>query len=72
MLNNFQGESGREIPEEIVYNNGLHEAAHALFYAVHSQQGLMCIDQSCFSQNFKGARIPRVLELAMAGTSDED
>ena len=57
-LNNYQAESGREMPEEIVYNNGLHEAAHALFHAVHSNQGLMCINPSCFNRNLKEQGFP--------------
>lgn len=53
MLRNRNWTVGRELPEEIVYSNGLHEAAHALFFAVHSEQGLMCIQRSCFRENLE-------------------
>lgn len=44
-LNNYEQSQGLAMPEEIICNNGLHEAAHALFHAVHSEQGgLMCND----------------------------
>ncbi len=49
-LRNFESVSQREMPAEIVCNNGLHEALHSLFYAVHSNQGLMCIEETCFDQ----------------------
>lgn len=49
-LSNANLTTGLDIPEEIVCNNGLHESAHALFYAVHSERGLMCIEPSCFGR----------------------
>ena len=35
-------------PAQILYENGLHEAMHALYDARHSTVGLMCIAPSCY------------------------
>ncbi len=53
MLSHRNEETGQEMPEEIIYSNGLHEAVHALFFAVHSEQGLMCIQPSCLRENLQ-------------------
>ena len=58
-LSDREANTQRESPPEIVHNNGLHEAAHALFYAVHSTQGLMCISEDCFGVSL---REPGVLQ----------
>ena len=52
-LNDRDPQTRREMPPEIIYNNGLHEAAHALFYAGHTTQGLMCISVDRFNANLR-------------------
>ena len=34
-------------PDEMIYRTALHEALHALWYAEHSETGLMCSDGYC-------------------------
>ncbi len=49
---NLFSRSLRPYPDEVMYRTALHEAIHALFDGVHSEEGLMCIREGCFTDGY--------------------
>lgn len=49
---NLFSRSLRQYPDEIMYRTALHEAIHALFDGGHSEEGLMCIREGCFTGGY--------------------
>ena len=47
---------GIQIPPDILYGVGLHEAMHALYGADHSTRGLMCHREECYVELREGRR----------------